>query len=301
MMTEENPPILVLGAGGQVGTALMRQLRGKAIPLDKEQADFANPSAVLKYIQQYDPLAIINAAAYTAVDKAEEDKELCRLINAETPGVVAEWACEEGIPFVHYSTDYVYPGGGEGFWKETDQTGPLSHYGLTKLQGDQRIQNAEGLSLIFRTSWVFDEHGKNFVNTMLRLGAEREELRVVADQIGAPTYADDIAYFSLRALEHAMQFEVDDFPTGIFHLANSGLTSWHGFANKIFELAREYHLPMKVQNVVPITSAEYPTPAKRPLNSRLDMTRLKDVFGIEMPSWEDALDRCFAEKFPQQA
>lgn len=296
-MTNETP-ILILGAGGQVGSALMRQLRGKAIAIDKAQADFSNPASVVEYIRQYDPLAIINAAAYTAVDKAEEEQTLAQAINADTPGVIAEWATEEGIPFVHYSTDYVYPGNGDEPRKESNATAPLSVYGKTKLLGDERVMEAEGLSLIFRTSWVFDAQGKNFVNTMLRLGAEREELKVVADQMGAPTYADDIAFFTLRALEKAMEYDLDAFPSGIYHLANQGVTSWHGFAAAIFERAQEYQLPLKIQNVQAIPTAEYSTPAARPLNSRLDMTKLKDTFGIEMPTWQDALDRCFAEKFP---
>jgi dTDP-4-dehydrorhamnose reductase len=189
---------------------------------------------------------------------------------------------------VHYSTDYVYPGadGGERAWVESDPTAPLNAYGRTKLAGDEGIARAGGKWLIFRTSWVFDETGKNFVNTMLRLGADRPELQVVADQIGAPTYAGDIAWATAQALKSAMA--AGTFPSGVYHLCNSGVTSWAGFAREIFAWAQISC------RVVEISSTDYPTPARRPLNSRMSLAKLKDTFGIDMPTWQDALARCLA-------
>lgn len=236
--------------------------------------------------------AVINAAAYTAVDKAESEEALARKINAEAPAKMALYCKERSIPFVHYSTDYVYSGEGTESWKETSLYSPLSAYGRTKLEGDLKIQETGGQYLIFRTSWVFDAHGKNFLNTMLRLGAEREELRVVADQYGSPSYAPDLAAATLQALSRP-------FTPGVYHMCNTGTTNWHEFATAIIENAKAGGKILKVKNIVPIKTSEYPTPARRPLNSRLDLTKLENSLGIKMPSWKDALGRCMEEKFAE--
>jgi dTDP-4-dehydrorhamnose reductase len=292
---ERPQPILVFGQGGQVGRALMKRLGDMGVCPSVEEADFTKPHTLPDVIRKYDPLAIINAAAYTAVDKAESEEALSFAINAEAPRVLAEFAAEEALPLIHYSTDYVYPGDGELPWREDSPTGPLNAYGRTKLAGDEAIRKVGAEHLIFRTSWVYDEDGKNFVNTMLRLGAERESLKVVNDQIGAPTYAMDIARYTLLALLEAIERE--EFPSGIYHLCNSGHTSWQGFAESIFDHASEAGLPLKVSEVQGIPTTDYPTPAKRPLNSRLSLEKIEAEFGFDIESWEDALARCLQNKF----
>ncbi len=294
-MSSAHQPILVFGQGGQVGRALMARLGSFGICPSIEEADFLKPHTLPDVVRKYNPLAIINAAAYTAVDKAEQEESIAHTINAEAPKVLAEFAANEDVPLLHYSTDYVYPGGGESQWLEDSPTGPLNLYGKTKLAGDEAIIAAGGEHLIFRTSWVFDEEGKNFINTMLRLGAERETLSVVADQIGAPTYAMDIARYSLLALSHAIEY--DEFPSGIYHLCNKGETSWHGFAEAIFAKARALGVPLTVKEVAPILTSAYPTPAQRPLNSRLSLAKIEESFGFSIERWDDALERCLENKF----
>ena len=283
------PEGLILGKNGQVARALIRAIP-RAQAWGRDEADFLTPEAWIEKIRSLKPAWVINANAYTAVDLAEkpDEYEQAMQINAKTPARVAAICAELGIPFVHYSTDYVYPGAEASArpWVESDSTAPLNAYGRTKLAGDEAIARAGGKWLIFRTSWVFDETGKNFVNTMLRLGADRPELRVVADQIGAPTYASDVAWTTVRALESAMKAE--SFRSGIYHLCNAGETSWAGFAREIFAGA---HISCRV---VEIGSTDYPTPARRPLNSRMSLGKLKATFGIDMPSWQDALARCLA-------
>jgi dTDP-4-dehydrorhamnose reductase len=298
-MEEAIQPILVFGHGGQVGRALMRRLGPFGICPPLEEADFTKPQSLPDIIRKYDPLAIINAAAYTAVDKAEDEQQLAFALNEKAPAVLAEFAAEEGLPLIHYSTDYVYPGDGTHPWREDSPTGPLNAYGRSKLAGDKAVERAGGEYLIFRTSWVYDEDGKNFVNTMLKLGTERETLKVVSDQIGAPTYAMDIARYSLLALSHAIEHEA--FPSGIYHLCNSGATSWHHFANSIFSLASQAGVPLKVHEVEPIPTSSYPTPAKRPLNSRLSLDKIHRTFGFDIEPWDDALLRCLENKFAATA
>jgi dTDP-4-dehydrorhamnose reductase len=277
---------LILGGSGQVGRALARLFRDATV-WGREQADFLSPEAWVHRISELRPAWVINANAYTAVDLAEKPEEWERAmqINAVTPGRVAEVCAKLGIPFVHYSTDYVYPGADISVrpWQESDPTAPLNAYGRSKLAGDQAVMRAGGKWLVFRTSWVFDETGKNFVNTMLRLGSDRPELRVVADQVGAPTYAADIAWATKQALDKSL--ELDGFPSGVYHLCNGGATSWAGFARAIFEGTGIGC------RVVDIASSEYPTPARRPLNSRMSLEKLERTFGVFMPSWQDALAR----------
>ncbi len=284
--------ILVCGENGQVGRALQALLGEKAVVLGSRVADFSNPDAVRKVLDNIatPPNAIINAAAYTQVDKAEEEEEVAFCVNAETPGLLAEYAAKHTIPFVHYSTDYVFPGMGSMPLKETDDTAPQNAYGRTKLAGEENIQAVGGKFLIFRTSWVYDETGKNFLTTMLRLGKERETLRVVADQLGAPTYAPALAEATLAALDYAENQL--HFPSGVYHLAGQGVASWHGFAEAIFAEARQRGIKLAVENVEPIPSSAYPTPAKRPENSQLDCSLAQTVLHASLPDWWESLKCC---------
>lgn len=287
--------IAVLGANGQVGSALVALLGGRAIPLTREEADLSKPDSLSAVLDRIKPDAVINAAAYTTVDKAEEERDLAFAINAESPARLAEWCAAHGMPFVHYSTDYVFSGEGEAQWKENDPKAPCNTYGESKLAGEEAIRKAGGHYLIFRTSWVYDATGKNFMNTMLRLGSEREALKVVADQIGAPTYAPDLAKYTLEALEKTG--DMPSFPSGIYHMVNSGETSWHGFAQAIFAKAREHDAKLAIKTVEPIPGSAYPTPAKRPLNSRLNCAKLHSVFDIVLPTWEQGLNTAMEQKY----
>ena len=286
---------LIIGKSGQVGSALAR-LAPHAMVWSREQADLHNPLALRNALEALpqSPSAIINVAAYTAVDKAESEPDVARAVNADSPAVMAEYAAKHSIPFIHYSTDYVFDGTGDAPRTEDAPTAPLNVYGETKLEGEALIQEIGGHYLILRTSWVYDAMGKNFFNTMLRLGAEREELKVVADQIGAPSYAPHLAEYTLRALKSALK--KDSFPSGIYHFCHGGSVSWHGFAEAIFAAARASGMNLKVQSVLPIGTADYPTPAKRPHNSRLDCSKLAGTLGIRLPSWQEGLAACMEEK-----
>ncbi len=284
---------LVLGANGQIGQALGAIL-DDAVLLSREQADLSQPNTLPGIVEDINPTVIINAAAYTAVDKAEEEEALATVINGEAPGVLAMVAAKHDIPFVHYSTDYVFDGSGDAPRAEDAPVSPLNAYGRSKLAGEKAVQEAGGKFLIFRTSWVYDAFGKNFLNTMLRLGADREMLRIIDDQVGAPSYAPHLARATLEALESARN--MTPFPSGVYHLRNEGETSWHGFAEAIFEQARAHHMEMRVKQVEPIPTSEYPTPATRPLNSRLDGSKLKDVLGVTLPHWQDGLKQAFNAK-----
>ena len=279
--------ILVFGAGGQIGSALVGYLGENAIAYDRDQADFLNPETLTDAIVEHQPLAVINAAAYTAVDKAESEPELADAINHIAVGKIAEACKEMHVPLVHYSTDYVYPGTGDKPWTETDATGPLNTYGKTKLAGEEAIRAAGCDHFIFRTSWVYDAHGSNFVNTMLKLGAEREGLNIVNDQSGAPSFAPHLAIATLQALEKSISRS--EFPTGIYHLCNNGVTTWYTFALEIFKHARKAGVELKVNKVEGIPASAYPTPAKRPHNSRLNARKFRDTFGIRMPDWKEGL------------
>ena len=291
---------LITGVTGQIGHALQNLLKDEAKGISRQQLDFSEPEKIKIKLKEFSPRIIINTAAYTAVDKAEEEEKLAYKINAEAVGQMAEYAFENNITFVHYSTDYVYPGDRKTPWKEDDKTAPLSVYGRSKLAGDESIKKtAEKFEnakwLIFRTSWVYAAEGKNFVNTMLRLGREKEVLSVVSDQIGAPSYAYEIASATVEALKKSE--EMKNFPSGIYHLCNRGETSWHGFAEEIYRIANDLGAELKVREVKEIKTADYKTAALRPLNSRLDSTKLSSVFKIIMPSWQDALSRCLLERY----
>lgn len=278
--------ILVFGHSGQVATELRAQGEDDLIALDRTAADLSDPAACAAAIATHTPDAVINAAAYTAVDRAEEDEPLAHMINAEAPAAIAQACAALGIPFVTISTDYVFDGTGTDAWQPNDATGPQGAYGRTKLAGEQAVVAAGGTAVILRTSWVVSAHGNNFVKTMLRLGAERDALSVVDDQIGGPTGAAEIAAACL-SIAHALA----DKPqlSGIYHFAGAPDVSWAGFAREIFARAG---LDCAVTG---IPSSEYPTPATRPLNSRMDCTATTQAFGIPRPDWRDSLDTILAQ------
>ena len=277
--------LLIFGRTGQVALELAR-LAPDARFLGRDEADLANPAACAASILGARPAAVINAAAYTAVDRAESDQGTARLVNAEAPGAMAKACAELGIPLVHVSTDYVFDGSGAAARAENAPTGPLGVYGQTKLDGERLIAAAGGQWAVMRTSWVFSAHGTNFVRTMRRLGAERGRLTIVADQVGGPTPAADIAA-ALLAMARAMV--ADPSKGGIYHFAGAPDVSWADFAREIF--ARSGLSPQ----VVDIPTSAYPTPARRPLNSRLDCSAISRDFGIPRPDWREGLDRVIQE------
>lgn len=290
--------IWVIGGKGQIGGALVRLLGDQVVALSVQELDLSFPDRIDRCFDRLEaqagrPAAIINAAAYTLVDQAEREETLARRVNADAPGAMAHWCRTRSLPFLHYSTDYVYAGTGTAPWREDDATGPLNAYGRTKLEGDRLIEESGARYLILRTSWVYDARGRNFFNTMLRLGRERETLRVVGDQVGAPTYAPHLAHVTLSALSQARLMDV--FPSGTYHVAHQGEVSWHGFAVDIFAAARRKGLSLRVTRVEPVSTGDYPTAARRPLNSRLDTAKLRRVFGIQLPAWRDGLDVCMDE------
>ncbi len=298
-MTRDQGKIAVLGASGQLGRALLRQLGGAGVALARPEADLANMPAVLAALERLAPSAVINAAAYTQVDRAESDKEAAWQINALAPGELAAWARLKRVPLVHFSTDYVFSDGPESTAAaksriETDPTAPINVYGQSKLEGDTRVAAVGGNFLIFRTSWVYDATGKNFLNTVIRLATEKTELRIVNDQNGAPTFAKDLAEGTLKALTLALA--MPGFPSGVYHLTNAGETSWHGFAQAIVQQARALRFPLTIAEVQPIPSSAYPTPAPRPKNSRLSNAKFKSMFGFELRDWEAALRDCMQER-----
>ncbi|MGP5309400.1 dTDP-4-dehydrorhamnose reductase [Vreelandella alkaliphila] len=285
--------IFITGGNGQVGFELQRQFApfGTILAPTRQELDLTNADAVDAYLAKHQPSLILNAAAYTAVDKAESEPQQAKRLNAELPAQLAEYAAKQGIPLVHYSTDYVYPGNGETPWQEDSPTIPLSVYGQTKLEGDQGIIESGASHLIFRTSWVYAARGSNFMKTMLRLGRERDALSIVNDQIGAPTTARLIAQITaLSFTVHGSRLSIH-IPQGIYHLAPRGETNWHGFASEIFNQARKAGetLAITPEGTAGIPTAEYPTPAKRPLNSRMAVSKLENALGITMPTWQSQL------------
>ena len=292
--------VLLFGKGGQVGWELQRSLAplGELVAVNFDSTDlcgdFTNLAGIAQTVRTVAPDIIVNAAAHTAVDKAESEPELARLINAEAPGVLAAEAQRSGAWLVHYSTDYVFDGSGTAPWTETSPTGPLSVYGKTKLEGEVAIRASGCKHLIFRTSWVYAARGGNFAKTMLRLAKERDRLSVIDDQIGAPTGADLLADVTAHALlAVARQPELG----GLYHLAASGETSWHGYASFIISIARAAGANLKVsdQAIDPIATSLFPTQAARPLSSRLSTKKLRESFQLTLPPWQNGVRRMISE------
>jgi len=291
--------ILLLGKNGQVGWELQRALAplGEVVALDRRTtpaADLSDPESLAAIVRDVRPDAIVNAAAHTAVDKAESEAALARAVNTTAPAVLAREAAALGAWLVHYSTDYVFDGSGTAPWTESAPVAPLSVYGQTKADGEAAIRLSGCRHLVFRTSWVYAAHGGNFAKTMLRLARERDRLTVVADQFGAPTGADLIADITAHALRTALSRpEV----SGTYHLVAAGETSWHGYARHVIEHARAAGQEIRVpaDAIEPVPTSAFPTPARRPANSRLDTTRLRNTFGLTLPSWQSGVDRLLAE------
>ena len=293
--------ILLLGKNGQVGWELQRSLSslGELVACDFDspgdlKADFSQPESLAPLVRRERPDLIVNAAAHTAVDKAESEPELARALNATAPGVLAREAATLGAWLLHYSTDYVFDGSGNAPRDEDAPTGPLSVYGQTKLEGEQLIRASGCPHLILRTSWVYAARGGNFARTMLRLAAERDSLNVIDDQIGAPTGADLLADVSALALRSAIQ---QPALGGTYHCVAAGETSWHGYARFVIEWARANGQPVRVATdaLRPIATSAYPTPARRPLNSRLATSRLQSAFGLRLPPWQAGVERMLRE------
>jgi dTDP-4-dehydrorhamnose reductase len=295
--------ILLLGKNGQVGWELQRALSvlGEVIALDRHPAatpygtlvgDLSDLVGLREAIRSVSPQVIINAAAYTAVDKAETERELAHTINALASQVMAEEVKRLDALLVHYSTDYVFDGSGMKPWKETDAVAPVNYYGATKLEGEQLIVASGCKHLIFRTSWVYAARGNNFAKTMLRLAKDRASLNVIADQIGVPTGADLLADVAVAALQKAL---VNPELCGIYHLAPAGETSWHAYASYVIDFARANGEVLAVETISPIATTEYPTPASRPLNSRLATDKLRDTFSLHLPDWQSGVTRMLME------
>ena len=286
--------ILVTGANGQVGSALLSSLGalGSVVPVTRADLDLSFAASIEPTLNRLNPDLLINPAAYTAVDRAEDEPDLAHLINAEAPRVMARWAAARGVPFVHFSTDYVFDGSGERPWCERDSARPLSVYGASKFAGEEFVRAANGPHLIVRTSWVYAAEGRNFLHTIARLAAERDELRIVSDQIGAPTSARTIADSIAQMLAAGYSDLASSFAGAdrLVHLAAAGETSWHGFATAIVDGLRARGARLKVRAIVPIATQDYPTKATRPRNSRLSLERLQRSFGINTPDWNEALD-----------
>jgi dTDP-4-dehydrorhamnose reductase len=294
--------ILLLGKNGQVGWELQRSLAplGDVVALDRQSTDYCgdlgNLAGIRATVQQLQPELIVNAAAYTSVDKAESDAATAHAVNAEAPGVLAEAAQAADAWLVHYSTDYVFDGSGSKPWREDDPTGPLNVYGRSKLEGEKRIVALCKKHLILRTSWVYAARGGNFAKTMLRLAGEREQLKVINDQFGAPTGADLIADVTAHMLRRAPEAASAGL-AGIYHLAAGGETSWHGYAGFVIASAGAAGMALKASSatVVPVPTTAFPTPAVRPHNSRLNTSKLRSTFGLQLPAWQNGVKRMLAE------
>jgi dTDP-4-dehydrorhamnose reductase len=292
--------ILLFGKRGQVGWELQRSLAplGEVVALDADSmdlcGDFTNLRGLAETVRKLQPTVIVNAAAHTAVDKAESEVPLARLINAEAPALLAREAKALNALLVHYSTDYVFDGSGDKPWAEADATGPLNIYGATKLEGEQQIQQSGCQHLIFRTSWVYGARGGNFARTMLRLASERDRLTVIDDQIGAPTGADLLADITAHAVRFAQH---QPNVSGLYHAVAAGETSWYSYAGFVLEFARKAGVPLKVaaDAVMPVPSSAFPLPAKRPHNSRLDTCKLSTTFGLSLPHWQHGVARMLTE------
>jgi dTDP-4-dehydrorhamnose reductase len=296
-----HPRVLIVGGAGQLGIELQRSFAGTnpMVAVDRDVVDLADPRQIRELVRRVEPDIILNAAAYTAVDRAESEPEIAIAVNSRAPRILAEGARESGALFVHYSTDYVFDGTKEGPWTEADAPNPVNAYGAGKLGGEEAIRDAGGRYLIFRTSWVYGPNGKNFLLTMLQLGRERDQISVVDDQFGAPTTSIELARATRAIVDGVLagQFGSTEDWAGLYHMTCSGSTTWCGFTRAIF--ARAGHLLNgRHPEVVPIPSSEYPTPAKRPRNSVLSNVRLEERFGVRLAPWESALDEVVARIRP---
>ena len=293
--------ILLIGRNGQVGFELRRSLAvlGSVFATGSTDCDLNGQAGVRKLVQKYHPDVIVNAAAYTAVDKAEGDKFAAESINALAPMVLAEEAERLGAIFLHFSTDYVFAGDKSGAYVESDTPNPQNVYGETKLAGEQAIKAVCARHIILRTSWVVGAHGMNFAKTMLRLAAEHDSLQIVSDQFGTPTSAALLADLSAHLLRQAMQSVSDEFPFGLYHATASGVTNWHEYACHVINRARTAGKPIRVQrgSIFPVTSTEYPTCAKRPTNSRLNTDKLRNTFNLYLPHWKQGVDHVLDQIF----
>jgi dTDP-4-dehydrorhamnose reductase len=285
--------VLVTGVTGQVGGALLKVLGsiGPVVAAGRDQLDLTQVDRIASVLDRIGPQLIVNPAAYTAVDRAEDERELAFRVNAEAPGAIARWAAGRDVPVIHFSTDYVFDGAGTRPWREDDPAKPLSAYGASKLAGEEAVRSAGGPHLIVRSSWVYAATGSNFLRTIAQLAQERKELRVVADQFGAPTSAQLIADAVAGIVGTGDALLADRFTAsgGVVNVAASGETSWHKFAVAIVEGLRARGVGLAVESMVPIATKDWPTKAKRPANSRLDLTRLRQVFRIDTPEWDQSL------------
>ena len=287
------PRILLTGKNGQVGFELQRALAplGEVIAVGTADCDLSDANAIRGLMQRVQPQLVVNPAAYTAVDKAESDADKARAVNAVAPGVLGEEASRLGASVIHYSTDYVYDGSKDGLYTESDPVSPQSVYGQTKLDGERALQAVTPRHVILRTSWVVGAHGGNFAKTMLRLAGDRDELKVVADQFGAPTSASLIADVTAHIARQILRDGADGFPFGVYHLAAAGETSWHAYAQYVIGEAIGMGKALKAtpERVLPIPASSYPTPARRPQNSRLDTHKLRQTFGLHLPHWQEGV------------
>lgn len=290
--------ILLFGRNGQVGWELQRALAplGNLIVVDRHSTDycgdFENPQGLAETVRRIKPVVIVNATAYTAVDKAESEQDKARLVNATSIEALAIAANETGAWLIHYSTDYVFDGSGDRPWREDDATAPLNTYGQTKLEGEQAIVNNMTKYLIFRTSWVYATKGNNFAKTMLKLAKDRESLSVINDQFGAPTGAELIADCTAHAIRVALN---DSSVAGLYHLIAAGETTWHAYATKVIEFAKAQGVELHVQTINAVPTSAFPTPAKRPANSRLNTQKFQQAFGLNLPDWTVGVERMLLE------
>jgi len=291
----KTPRFFITGANGQLGFELQRALAplGEVTACGRDACDLSNPESIRGAVRAAKPDVILSAGAYTAVDKAESEPDQACAVNASAPGILGEEAAKLGALLIHYSTDYVFDGTKPSAYCETDATNPLGVYGKTKLEGETALAASGADHLIFRTSWVFGAHGKNFIKTILRLASSRDELRIVANQFGAPTGAVLLADASAHIAARYLRDGVKNFPFGLYHLAASGETSWHGFARHIVAkaIAADLKLQATPERILPITTPEYPTPAARPANSRLDTSKFRNAFGLHLPDWSHGVDQ----------
>jgi len=285
--------ILLTGVTGQVGGALFAPLSrfGTVVAPARSELDLTMPTAIKPFLEDCRPDLIVNPAAYTAVDRAEDEQELAFRVNAEAPRQMADWAACHDVPLIHFSTDYVFDGSGDSAWSENDPTAPLSVYGSSKLAGEKAVRAAGAPSLIVRTSWVYANQGRNFMLTVSRLAAEQKELRIVSDQIGAPTSASAIANAVTKIVQDGLPELRNRVGKGdTVNISCLGETSWFGFAEAIVAGLRRRNLEVKAERVIPIKSEDYPTRAVRPRNSRLNPTKAREIFSVTMPTWQEALD-----------